>query len=63
MRHCDSNVARWLARALTAAVLVLGTVAGASAQVVISQVYGAGGNAGAVLQPRLRRMFNRGAAA
>lgn len=50
----------WLTRALPLALFVF--AAPAQAQVVISQVYGGGGNAGATLRNDFIELFNRGAA-
>src|SRR6478735_7104198 len=49
-----------LAMAVTAAVVLSGTAFAASPGVAISQVYGAGGNANAVLLNDYVELFNRG---
>ncbi len=48
-------------RLLVAALLSLAFSGAASAQVVISQVYGGGGNAGAIYSQKYVELFNRGA--
>ncbi|MFZ4573911.1 MAG: lamin tail domain-containing protein [Phycisphaerales bacterium] len=52
-------VVRRIARALSLA-LVAGMAAGSSGQVVISEVYGGGGNAGATYRNDFVELFNRG---
>lgn len=51
------------AKLLGAALVLAGASTGASAQVVISQVYGAGGNSGATYTNDFVELFNRGASA
>lgn len=60
MRRSDRNITRGLARGLAAGLLIATTAAAASAQVVISQVYGGGGNSGAPLNQDFVELYNYG---
>src|SRR5688572_13082938 len=54
---------KYVGRLLWAAVATIAPVAGAQAQVVVSQVYGGGGNSGATLKSDFIELRNNGATA